>query len=147
MRTLILAALLFTLLTGETQAGTFPYVIINQALVASKLLPVGTEVKIKVVRISDQFAASLGLVCFPESPFKDGEPGTGSFDLKYWLAKDLQAGDILRYTTTMRGFIGVTAGPFYRNLQAENSDGGHRLTLEYNDHQWQVELSFPDYDQ
>lgn len=146
MRVLALVTLLLTLMASRSLAGTFPFITINQSQVAAKLMPVGTEVKIKVVQISDQFSARLAVVCFPESPFKSGEPGTASFELKQWQAKDLQVGDDLRYTTTMRGFIGFFAGPDYRNYDREHVDGGSRLTMDYNDHRWVVEVSFPDYD-
>jgi hypothetical protein len=146
MRILAFVAVFFSLLTGEVLAGNIPFTTIDQALVAYKMMPVGTEVKIKVLQISDQFNTRLSVVCFPESPFKTGEPGTASLELRQWLAKDLQVGDVLRYTTTRRGFIGISAGPDYRNLHLDSIEGGYRLTMDYNEHRWLVEVSFPDYD-
>lgn len=142
----LLTLLGLALFSEPALAGNIPFTTINQSLVAFRLLPVGTEVKIKILEISDQFNAGLTVVCLPESPFKAGEPGTASFDLKQWLAKDLQVGDVLRYTTTLRGFIGFTAGPDYRLLHLDNLEGGYRLSLDYRDHHWLVEVSFPDYD-
>lgn len=146
MKILALVAVFFSLLPAEALAGSIPFTIIDQSLVADKLLPVGTEVKVKVLQISDQFDAKLAIVNFPESPFKAGAPGTASFGMKQWLARDLQVGDVLRYTTSQRGFIGFSAGMDYRQLYMENLDGGYRLTLDYNDHRWLLEVSFPDYD-
>ncbi|NTV14735.1 MAG: hypothetical protein HGA96_12525 [Desulfobulbaceae bacterium] len=146
MRTLALVILFFAMLSGEALAGSIPFTTIDQSLVAYKMLPVGTEVKIKVLQISDQFNSKMTVVCFPESPFKAGTPGTASFELKQWLAKDIQVGDVLRYTTTRRGFIGFSAGPDYRKLYMENLEGGYRLTMDYHEHRWLVDVSFPDYD-
>jgi hypothetical protein len=133
-------------LAGQALAGSIPLTIIDQSLVANKLMPVGTEVKVKVLQISDQFDAKLAIVNFPESPFTAGEPGTASFGMKQWLARDLQVGDVLRYTTAQRGFIGFSAGPDYRKLYLDNIVGGYRLTMDYNNHRWILEVSFPDYD-
>lgn len=146
MKILALVAVFFSLLVAEALAGSIPFTIIDQSLVAHKLMPVGTEVKVKVLRISDQFDAKLAIVSFPESPFKAGEPGTASFAMKQWLARDFQVGDVLRYTTSQRGFIGFSAGPDYRKLYMENIEGGYRLTMDYNEHRWMLEVSFPDYD-
>lgn len=146
MKTFVLLGLILFTLTGVALAGNLQYLTIDQSLVANKMMPVGTEVKIKVLRISDQFNANLTVVCFPESPFKPGTPGTVGVELKQWLAKDLQVGDVVRYITTRRGFIGFAAGPDYRNQYLENLERGVRLTLDYNTHRWQFEASFPDYD-
>lgn len=146
MRIVALVTVVLSLLVGAANAGSIPFTTIGQALVADKMMPTGTEVKVKVLQISDQFNARLAVVCFPESPFKSGEPGTASLALKEWPAKDLQVDDVLRYTTTRRGFIGFTVGPDYRKLYLENVAGGYRLTLDYNEHRWLVEVSFPDYD-
>jgi hypothetical protein len=139
-------SLILALLAGTAAAEGIPFIVIDQSLVANKMLPVGTEVKIKVLQISDQFNAYLTVVCFPESPFKAGTPGTVGVELKQWLAKDLQVGDVLRYITTRRGFIGFAVGPDYRKQYLEKLERGYRVTLDYNTHRWQFEASFPDYD-
>lgn len=146
VRILALVTLLFSFFAVEAWAGSIPFTFINKSLVAEKLMPVGTEVKVKVLQISDQLDARLDILGFPESPFKAGEPGKASFGMTQWLARDLQVGDVLRYTTTRQGFIGFSAGPDYRELYMDNIAGGYRLTMDYNDYRWLLEVSFPDYD-
>lgn len=146
MRIVLLVAVFISLLAGVALAGSIPFTTIDQSLVAYKMMPMGTEVKVKVLQISDQFNATFAITLFEESPFKAGEPGSAEFTMRRWLAQDLQVGDVLRYTTTRRGFIGFSAGMDYRKLYMDSSEGGYRLTMDYNDHRWLVEVSFPDYD-
>lgn len=146
MRTLALITIFFSLLAGQALAGSAPSPTLNQSLVTEKIMPVGTEVDIKVLQISEQLNASLAVVCFPENPSKAGVPGTASIALKQWPATDLRVEDVLKYTTTQPGFLGLSVSPDYRKRNLEKIEGGYRVTLEQNKYRWQVEVSFPEID-
>jgi len=146
MKIFAIIATFLSLTASYAFAGSIPFIVIDKALVANKLMPVGTEVKVKVVQISDQFLSKLDIVCFDESPFKANEPGTAGIISKQWLSQNIKVGDVVRYTTTRRGFIGFSAGQDYRSNTVDNIDDGYRLTMDYNKHRWVIEVSFPDYD-
>jgi hypothetical protein len=111
-------------------------------------MPAGTEVKIKVRQIPDQFNTSISLDCFPESVFSPGRPGNLGYSLKSWQAVDTLVGDVLGYTTDRRCFIGYSARPDYRDFNlGPLPEGYRRLTLrDWYDHQWVIDVRFPDYD-
>ena len=147
MKKTALFNLVFLLWIGIAHADTIPFIIINQSLVADRLMPVGTEVKIRVRRISDQFNAAINVECFPESIFTAGRPSDVGIVQKSWRAIDLHEGDVLRYTTKNRCFIGFSGGSYYSDLQATPLDSGYKqLTMEGRDHRWVIDVTFPDYD-
>lgn len=123
------------------------FAVINHALVVDKLMPVGTEVKVRVQQIADQFNAGLSLDCYPESAFDRGRPSNQGFSLKLWPAIDLMVGDVLTYTSTKRCFLGFSGGTGYRNLGVEpGGEGYRRLTIgQDRGRRWVVEVKFPDY--
>jgi len=143
---ILLLPALIIFITSSNANADIEYSIINQSLVSTKLMPVGTVVKIKVVKISDLFNTKLAIVCFPESPFVASAPGKLGYGLKEWMAFNIKEGDILNYTTTRKGFIGLSAGPAYREYFVDPVESGNRLTFNTMNHQWIVEVSFPDYE-
>lgn len=147
MKKTALYCLLLWLWAGMAQAEPFDFIIIDYSLVADKLLPPGTVVKIKVLRIPNQFNTSISLDCFPESVFTPGRPSNVGFSMKRWQAVDIQVGDVLSYTTNRRCFIGYSANPDYFKLYlGALHDGYRRLTLvDWYDHQWVIAVRFPDY--
>jgi hypothetical protein len=101
-----------------------------------------------VRQIPDQFNTSISLDCFPESVFTHGRPSNDGYSLKRWQAVDTLVGDALSYKTDRRCFIGYSASPDYRDLYLESlDDGSRRLILnDWYNHQWVIEVRFPDYD-
>lgn len=141
-------ALLFTLLLAAlpAQAMALGWTVINHAVVSDRLMPAGTEVKIRIIQISDQFDGRLDLVVFAESIFDAGTPGTANRVERAWRSDRLRAGDVVSYTTTSPGFVGIFAGWDYRDLAVSRLDRGYLLTMGYKSHRWQVVVTFPDYD-
>lgn len=146
MKKVILFSLILSLSSSIAAANGISFMVINKALVTNKLMPVGSEVKIKVVEISDQFAANIKIVSVVESAFNPGSPSETWTGVKSWNAQDLQKGDVLNYTTTSRGFIGFTAGTDYRDLYIDQLENSYRLTMDFKKHRWVLDVKFPDYD-
>ncbi len=144
-KTILLVALLL-LAAFPHQAMAQGWTVINQAPVLNRIMPAGTEVKVRIVQISDQFDARLSLLVFAESVFADGAPGTASIDGKSWRSDRMRPGDVVSYTTRSPGFIGLFAGGDYRDLSVTQLERGHLLTMGYRGHRWQVVVIFPDYD-
>lgn len=140
--------LILWLWVGAAHGATIDFVYINNSVVADKLMPAGTEVKIRVRQLSAQFNANISLDCYPESVFTPGRPADPGIKLKHWLAVDMLAGDVLRYTTAQRCFIGFSVGPDYRNHSvAPLGDGYRRITIDQTrGHRWVFDVKFPDYE-
>jgi hypothetical protein len=143
-----LCSLVLSLWAGIAGAEPLRFITVNYSLVANRLLPAGTEVKIKVRQIPNQFNTSISLDCFPESVFTPGRPSNVGYSLKRWQAVDTLVGDVLSYKTDQRCFIGYSASPDYRDFHLESlHDGYRRLTFnDWYNHQWVIEVRFPDYD-
>ena len=142
------AILLFSMLAlAPSQAQCQDWVIINHALVFNRQMPPGTAVKVRIDQISDELFGNLMIVMAPENAFKVDQPGTSILSVKAWRSDYLRVGDVVNYTTKYRGFVGIFAGDTYNNLQAQPTEGGYLLTMNYNSHRWVIEVSFPDYEQ
>lgn len=128
------------------QAMAQGWTVINQSLVLGRMMPAGTEVKVKIIQISDQFDARLDLLVYAESIFSAGTPSTASTEARSWRADRLRPGDVVSYTTRTQGFIGLSAGWDYREFNVAKLDRGYLLTMGYKGHRWQVAVLFPDYD-
>jgi hypothetical protein len=148
MKKIVVFTLFFWLLPGLAGAAPLAFTTINQSVVADKLMPVGTMVKVRVVRKSDQFNAILSLDCFPENVFTRNKPSNLGFWLRRWLAVDLREGDVLTYTTARRCFIGFSADSDYRRFSVNPlTDGYQRITMDHRfGHRWVIDVAFPDYD-
>jgi hypothetical protein len=146
MKKIIQFFALLLLIALPTQAAAQGWTAINKAIVLDRLMPAGTAVKIKIVRISDQFGARLDILLFQESVFSSGTPGTYGTPVRAWSSERLRPGDVVSYTTTASGFIGIFAGWDYSGLNVSQLDRGALLTMDYNGHQWQVVVIFPDYE-
>jgi|GEM_PF-2552624 len=142
-----LFSLLFIFCAFPATAEPLGFITINDSLVADKLMPVGTEVKIKVRQISRQFNTGIAVDCFPESVFDYGRPSNARIRLKSWRAIDLLEGDVLSYTTDQRCFIGFSAIPDYKELSVGPLDNDfRRLTMNHRqDYRWVIDVKFPDY--
>ncbi|MEW6427308.1 MAG: hypothetical protein AB1568_04655 [Thermodesulfobacteriota bacterium] len=143
MKKLILAMLFATC---PLQAAAMDWQVIDHALVADRLMPAGTEVKVRVVEISDQFDARLTVRLVQPSVFDQDKPSTASANVKTWLAARLREGDVVNYTTSAPGFVGIYAGWDYSALAVTPIERGYHLSMGYNTHRWQLVITFPDYD-
>jgi hypothetical protein len=148
MKNLLVFGIILWLAPGLAGAAPISFTTINQSVVADKLMPVGTMVKVRVVQKAEQFNAILSLDCFPENVFTPNRPSNLGFWLKRWLAVDLRAGDVLTYTTGRRCFIGFSAGSDYQTFAVSPLASGYqRITMDHRfGHRWVVDVNFPDYD-
>ncbi|MFO7606250.1 MAG: hypothetical protein R6W72_08125 [Desulfurivibrionaceae bacterium] len=147
MKKITIYSLVLLLWAGIGRGEPLEFVTIDNSLVVDKLMPAGTVVKIKVQQIPKQFNTSISLDCFPESVFTPGRPGNVGYSLKRWAAVDMLVGDVLSYTTPRRCFIGYSASPEYRVFHlGSRHDGYRRIRMrDWYDHQWVIDVRFPDY--